>query len=181
MPKKSFNKKDFYNLKKNIFEEKVININRITKVVKGGRRFRFSVLVVVGDKKGKIGFATAKAQEIVDAIRKALEKAKKKLVVISIVNNTIPHEIIGKFGASKTFLKPASKGTGIIAGGKAARTVLELVGVKDILTKSFGSRTPINVIRAIMNGLENLKTVKDIERIREISLNYRFKRLSTNI
>nr|WP_193310877.1 30S ribosomal protein S5 ['Cynodon dactylon' phytoplasma] len=163
-------------MKKNIFEEKVIQINRITKVVKGGRRFRFSALVVVGDKKGKVGFATGKAQEILDAIRKALERAKKKLVQISLSGSTIPHEVIGKFGASKTLLKPAYKGTGIIAGGKAARTVLELVGVKDILTKSFGSRTSINVIRAIMQGLKSLKTPKDIERIREISFNSRIKK-----
>ncbi|WBL31646.1 30S ribosomal protein S5 [Candidatus Phytoplasma sacchari] len=159
-----------------MFEEKVIKINRITKVVKGGRRFRFSALVVVGDKKGRVGFATGKAQEILDAIRKALEKAKKEMIKISLSGSTIPHEIIGKFGASKTFLKPASKGTGIVAGGKAARTILELVGIKDILTKSFGSRTSINVIRATMKGLRNLKTLKDIERIREISFNSRFKK-----
>ncbi|WCA22646.1 30S ribosomal protein S5 [Candidatus Phytoplasma oryzae] len=163
-------------MKKDSLEEKVIKINRITKVVKGGRRFRFSALVVVGDKKGKIGFATGKAQEILDAIRKALERAKKKMVKISLSGATIPHEVIGKFGASKTFLKPASKGTGIIAGGKAARTVLELVGIKDILTKSFGSRTSINVIRAIMKGLKTLKTFKDIERIREISFSSKFKK-----
>lgn len=170
------NKKDYFNIKKDSLEEKVIKINRITKVVKGGRRFRFSALVVVGDKKGKIGFATGKAQEILDAIRKALERAKKKMVKISLSGATIPHEVIGKFGASKTFLKPASKGTGIIAGGKAARTVLELVGIKDILTKSFGSRTSINVIRAIMKGLKTLKTFKDIERIREISFSSKFKK-----
>ncbi|WP_457913124.1 30S ribosomal protein S5 [Candidatus Phytoplasma oryzae] len=176
MKKNLSNKKDYFNIKKDSLEEKVIKINRITKVVKGGRRFRFSALVVVGDKKGKIGFATGKAQEILDAIRKALERAKKKMVKISLSGATIPHEVIGKFGASKTFLKPASKGTGIIAGGKAARTVLELVGIKDILTKSFGSRTSINVIRAIMKGLKTLKTFKDIERIREISFSSKFKK-----
>jgi small subunit ribosomal protein S5 len=160
---------------KDIFEEKVIKINRITKVVKGGRRFRFSALVVVGNKKGEIGFATGKAQEVLDAIRKALEKARKNIVKISLIGTTIPHEIIGNFGASKIFLKPASKGTGIIAGGKAARTVLELAGINDILTKSLGSRTSINVLRSVMNGLTNLRTIKDVERIRGISLNSKFK------
>lgn len=157
-----------------IFKEKVVLINRITKVVKGGRRLRFSALVVVGDKKGQVGFATAKAQEILDAIRKALEKAKKNLIKVSLSGTTIPHEIIGKFGASKTLLKPASKGTGIIAGG-AARTVFELVGVRDILAKSLGSRTSINILRAIMDGLQKLRTIKDVEKSRGINLISRFK------
>lgn len=168
--------RDKFNPRKvnNVFQEKVILINRITKVVKGGRRLRFSALVVVGDKKGKVGFASAKAQEILDAIRKALEKAKKNLIQISFSGTTIPHEVIGKFGASKTLLKPAAKGTGIIAGG-AARTVFELLGVNDILAKSLGSRTSINVLRAIMNGLQSLRTAKDIEKIRGINLISRFK------
>ncbi|MDV3196249.1 MAG: 30S ribosomal protein S5 [Candidatus Phytoplasma stylosanthis] len=157
-------------------EEKVISINRVTKVVKGGRRLRFSVLVVVGDKKGKIGFSNSKAQEVLDAIKKASEKAKKNLFQISLVGTTIPHEIIGKFGASKALLKPAKKGTGIIAGGKSARTVLELAGINDILAKSFGSRTPINILRAIVNGLQNLRTIKDIEARRGINLISKFKK-----
>lgn len=168
-------KKEFISKKTSSIEEKVVKINRITKVVKGGRRFRFSALVVVGDKKGKIGFATGKAQEIIDAIKKALEKAKKDMVDISLVGTTIPHEITGHFGATKAFLKPASKGTGIVAGGKAARTVLELAGISDILTKSLGSRTSINVLRAVMDGLKNLRTIKDVERARGISLEAKIK------
>ncbi|WP_144658311.1 30S ribosomal protein S5 [Candidatus Phytoplasma pini] len=167
-------------MKTNIFEEKVIQINRISKVVKGGRRFRFSALVVVGNKKGKIGFATGKSQEVLDAIKKALEKAKKNLINISLSGTTIPHQIIGKFSASNTLLKSAPKGTGIIAGGKAARTVFELVGIHDIISKNFGSRTPINVLRSVVNGLKNLKTVKDVERIRGINLKERFKEKAIN-
>ncbi|CCP88091.1 30S ribosomal protein S5 [Candidatus Phytoplasma solani] len=152
------------------FEEKVVKINRITKVVKGGRRFRFSALVVVGDKKGQIGFSTAKAQDILEAIKKALEKAKKKLVRIPLVGTTIPHETIGRFGASKFFLKPASKGTGIVAGGTAARTILELVGISDVLTKTFGSRTSINIIRAVMDGLQSLRTKEEVAKLRGLTL-----------
>ncbi|MBS2126317.1 30S ribosomal protein S5 ['Fragaria x ananassa' phyllody phytoplasma] len=162
-------KKEFVK-KMSLFEEKVVKISRITKVVKGGRRFRFSVLVVVGDKKGQIGFATAKAQEIVDAIKKALEKAKKHLVRIPLAGATIPHDTIGHFGASKFFLKPASKGTGIVAGGTAARTILELVGIHDVLTKTFGSRTSINVLRAVMDGLQNLRTKEEVAKLRGITL-----------
>nr|WP_210954929.1 30S ribosomal protein S5 [Candidatus Phytoplasma luffae] len=156
-------------------EEKVISINRITKVVKGGRRLRFSALVVVGDKKGKIGFANSKAQEVLDAIKKALEKAKKNLFQVPISEATIPHEIIGKFGASKALLKPASKGTGIIAGGKSARAVFKLAGINDILAKSFGSRTTINILRAIIDGLMNLKTIQSVEKNRGIKLISRFQ------
>ncbi|MGL9687792.1 MAG: 30S ribosomal protein S5 [Candidatus Phytoplasma sp. TWB_XP] len=162
-------KKEF-NKKAPLLEEKVVKINRITKVVKGGARFRFSALVVVGDKKGQIGFATAKAKEIVEAIKKALEKAKKQLVRIPIKGTTIPHDTIGRFGASKFFLKPASKGTGIVAGGKAARTILELVGINDVLTKTFGSRTSINVIRAVMDGLQSLRTKEEVAKLRGITL-----------
>jgi len=168
-------KKGFVNKKASSIEEKVVKINRITKVVKGGRRFRFSALVVVGDKKGKVGFATGKAQEIIDAIKKALEKAKKEMVDIALVGTTIPHQITGHFGATKTFLKPASKGTGIVAGGKAARIVLELAGISDILTKSLGSRTSVNVLRAVMDGLKNLRTIKDVERTRGVSLEAKIK------
>ncbi|MBP5835667.1 30S ribosomal protein S5 [Candidatus Phytoplasma meliae] len=162
-------KKEFVK-KTSLFEEKVVKINRITKVVKGGRRFRFSVLVAVGDKKGQIGFATAKAQEIVDAIKKASAKAKKHLMHIPLVGTTIPHDTIGRFGASKFFLKPASKGTGIVAGGTAARAILELVGIHDVLTKTFGSRTSINVLRAVMDGLQSLRTKEEVAKLRGITL-----------
>lgn len=162
-------KKEFVK-KTSPYEEKVVKIKRITKVVKGGRRFRFSALVVVGNKKDQIGFATAKAQEIVDAIKKAVEKAKKQLIRIPIVGTTIPHDTIGHFGASKFLLRPASKGTGIVAGGAAARTVLELVGISDVLTKTFGSRTSINVIRAVMDGLKNLRTKEEVAKLRGLTL-----------
>lgn len=148
------------------FEEKVVKIGRITKVVKGGRRMRFNALVVVGNKKGQVGFGTGKAKEVPEAIKKAIEDAKKNLIKVPIVDGrTIPHEIIGKHGAGKVFLKPASKGTGIIAGGPV-RDVLELAGIHDILSKSQGSNTPINIVRATVNGLENLRTVDQIAALR---------------
>lgn len=148
------------------FEEKVVKIGRITKVVKGGRRMRFNALVVVGNKKGQVGFGTGKAKEVPEAIRKAIEDAKKNLIKVPIVDGrTIPHEIIGKHGAGKVFLKPAGKGTGIIAGGPV-RDVLELAGIHDILSKSQGSNTPINIVRATVNGLESLRTVEQIAALR---------------
>ncbi len=148
------------------FEEKVVKIGRITKVVKGGRRMRFNALVVVGNKKGQVGFGTGKAKEVPEAIRKAIEDAKKNLIKVPIVDGrTIPHEIIGKHGAGKVFLKPAGKGTGIIAGGPV-RDVLELAGIHDILSKSQGSNTPINIVRATVNGLESLRTVDQIAALR---------------
>ncbi len=148
------------------FEEKVVKIGRITKVVKGGRRMRFNALVVVGDKKGRVGFGTGKAKEVPEAIRKAIQDAKKNLITVPIVDSrTIPHEIIGKHGAGRVFLKPASEGTGIIAGGPV-RDVLELAGVHDILSKSQGSNTPINMVRATVNALENLKTVERVAELR---------------
>ena len=163
------NRRPRRNREEKLFDERVVNINRVTKVVKGGRRFRFSALVVVGDKKGRVGFGTGKAQEVPDAIKKAIEDAKRNLVKVPKYRSTIPHEITGKAGGGKVFLKPAVSGTGIIAGGPV-RAVVELAGVEDILSKSLGSATPINIVRATFNAIENLRTAEQVARTRGLSV-----------
>ena len=160
-------KRDFDDGPKSDIAERVVSINRCAKVVKGGRRFSFSALVVVGDHKGQVGFALGKANEVADAIRKGTEQAKRNMVTIRMKDHTIPHEVTGKYEAAKVLLRPASPGTGVIAGG-GARAVLELSGIRDVLSKSLGARNAGNVVKATMVALGQLRTREEIAALRAV-------------
>ncbi len=147
------------------FKEKLVYVNRVAKVVKGGKNFRFTALMVVGDEKGRISCGMGKATEIPEAIRKGVEDAKKQMVRVSLKDTTIPHEVTGVFGTGKVLMMPAPEGTGVIAGGPV-RAVIEAVGIKDIRTKSIGSNNPINMVRATIEGLRQLRTIEEVAKLR---------------
>jgi len=150
-------------------KDTVVAINRVTKVVKGGKNLSFSALVVVGDEGGHVGFGSGKAKEVPQAIRKAIEAAKKNMISVPLTNNTIPHQVLGLFGSGRVLLKPAVEGTGIIAGG-AVRAVMQAAGISNVLTKSIGTSNPHNVIKATFEGLRNLRNPQEVARLREKSL-----------
>ena len=147
------------------FKERLVSINRVAKVVKGGKNFRFTALMVVGNENGKVGVGLGKAVEIPEAVRKGVEDAKRHMIEVPIVGTTIPHEVEGKFGKGHVRMLPAEEGTGVIAGGPA-RAVLEMVGIKDIRTKSFGSNNPSNCVKATLNGLSQLRTIEEVAKLR---------------
>lgn len=151
------------------WEEKIIQVRRVTKVVKGGKKLSFRAVVAVGNGKGQVGIGVGKASEVISAIQKGVVDAKKSLVKVPMVGSTVPHQIMGRQGSSRIMLKPAAKGTGVIAGG-AARAILELAGIGDILSKSLGSRAPLNVARATVDGLKNLRTFEEAARLRGITI-----------
>ena len=153
------------------FEDRTVAVNRVVKTVKGGRKLRFASLIVAGDKKGRVGMGTGKAKEVPDGIKKAADRARKNTIVVPMVKgNTIPHSIVGRHGACRVFLRPAPEGTGIVAGGPV-RAVLELAGIRNIYSKVYGSRTAINMVRATVNAIENLKTVEKVAALRGKSVN----------